>query len=243
MFTSFKMLGALLNSVMPEMGNGAQASSDNPYFCHLGDCFGMIITSGLLTAESSRTLTNKLIYASLAEFPLPKVVREAPPGVDFGPVWERLYSPLLGADEKEITFLAIHNKLPVPERLFRIGMKKDPYCLHCPNAVVGDIEHFFCSCTRSVAAWQWLKGRLILLSTGATSTSNLEFLNLFLPRGTNQLVMLWLIGKFLQYVWNTIYVKENPVKVDKFIGYLKFKYKNDKVSSSVVLRSLDGILK
>ena len=94
-----------------------------------------------------------------------------------------------------------------------------------------------------MAAWQWLKGRLILLSTGATSTSNLEFLNLFLPRGTNQLGMLWLIGKFLQYVWNTVYVKENPVKVDKFIGYLKFKYKNDKVSSSVILRSLDGILR
>ena len=48
-------------------------------------------------------------------------------------------------------YLLLHNKLPVAERLFRIGFKNDPYCLNCPQAVKADVEHFLCQCERSKA--------------------------------------------------------------------------------------------
>ena len=36
-----------------------------------------------------------------------------------------------------------------------------------------------------------------------------------------------MIGKFVTYVWNTVFTKDSTVKVQKVIGYLKFKFKDE----------------
>ena len=187
-----------------------------------------------------RTLTNKQIYSHLLNLPLPKIVREAPPDKDFKPVWQRLFRPFLTAEEREIQYLLIHGKLPVPEWLFRIGMKNDPYCSSCPGAVIGDIEHFFSACVKTNLAWNWIKSKLLQLSRGSSLTSSQDFLTLFFPNCVNENEVIWLIGKFIYYVWITVFVKGNEVKIEKFIGYLKFKFKNEKLKP--LIGSLNQLL-
>ena len=226
-------LGALIGNVIPGIGTAVHTTADNSYFFYLGDCLGNVLTCGLLTADSLRTLTNKQVYSQLADFPPLKVVREAPPGVDYKPVWERLYSPYLSAESRELLYLLIHNKLPVPERLFRIGVRKDPYCTSCPGKVTSDIEHFFSYCVRTTDAWNWLRGRLTHLAKTGLLVSNLDLLKLFLPRGSGhaQHGIIWMIGKFVTYALNTVFTKDSTVKVKKFIGYLKFKFKDEMLST------------
>ena len=127
------------------------------YFFNLGDCLASIMTSGLLTAITLHTLTNQNIYDHLANFPQPKVVREAVSGVDYQRVWKWLHLPVLNSEEIQIMYLLIHNKLPVKERMFRVGLKGDPYCSSCPHAVEGDREHKICDCLITKAAWSWLR--------------------------------------------------------------------------------------
>ena len=40
-----------------------------------------------------------------------------------------------------------------------------------------------------------------------------------------------MIGKFVTYAWNTVFTKDSTVKVKKFIGYLKFKFKDEMLST------------
>ena len=237
-------LGSLLGNIIPGMGTATQATVDNSYFFYLGDCLGTVLTCGLLTTNSLRTLTNRQIYLQLADFPLPKVVREALPGQNYKPVWERLYSPYLNAESKELLFLLIHNKLPVPERLFRIGMRNDSFCAFCPGAVTADIEHFFASCVRTKDAWSWLRTRLSHLVKPGILVSNLDLLKLFLPSESvhAQHGMIWMIGKFVSYVWNIVFHKDSTVKLRKFIGYLKFKFKDEMLSNKPSLSHIEHIL-
>ena len=116
----------------------------------------------------------------MAAFATSKEVREAV--VDDKLVWKRLQSGAVNPDGRDVLFLLIHNKLPVPERLFRIGVRNDPYCLQCPGAEVADIEHFFCSCKRTGEAWSWMRLKILGLSNQGLLSSNWELLNFFLPR-------------------------------------------------------------
>ena len=108
-------LGALLGNVMPDMGIGIQARSDNPYFSTLGDYLASLLVSGFLNAGNLRMVTNKQIYNELSNFPVPKVVRDAALVMDFKPVWQRVHSSVLNSDERQIWYLFIHNKLPIQE--------------------------------------------------------------------------------------------------------------------------------
>ena len=92
-----------------------------------------------------KTLSNKIVYMEMtSSFPPPKVVFDS--NRDYSVVWRRLHNPVVDSKAKDVMFLLLHNKLPVKERLFRIGLKNDPYCLKCDGAEINDIVHFFCSC-------------------------------------------------------------------------------------------------
>ena len=119
-------IGSLLAAVVPWLGQGAQAVEPHAYFTHLGECLTGIMISEVLSASTVSSLTNKMIYLDMASFPLPKVVRDA--AVDYGPVWRRIHSPVVHAEARDLLYLLVHNKLPVPERLFIIGLRLDPYC-------------------------------------------------------------------------------------------------------------------
>ena len=98
-------------------------------------------------------LTNKLVYAGFAEnFAKTKVEREAMQSMDL--VWSRLKSLELNKEVQETSFLLVHDKLPVKERVYKIGLARDPYCDACDAAVFGDTQHYFTQCGQVNTFWR-----------------------------------------------------------------------------------------
>ena len=145
--------------------------------------------------------------------------------MDYKLVWRRLQSFVLQPEARDVLFLLIHNKLPVPERLFRISARQDPYCLLCPGAEIADVEHFFCSCRRTSQCWSWVRLKILGLCDQGIISSNWELLNLFLPRSQFEQEIVWLIGSYVDYVWTKVLIGDSELKIEKFFGFLKFKYK------------------
>ena len=152
-------MGYLLTDLVPGLGLGEQAVDTPDYFSNLGDCLAVLMISELLSASTLKTLTNRMIYRDIASFATSKVVNESV--LDYKLVWKRLHSPVVNPEARDVLFLLIHNKLPVLERLFRIGVKQDPYCLHCAGAEVADLEHFFCACVRTRQCWSWVRLKIL----------------------------------------------------------------------------------
>ena len=131
-------------------------SSEVPeYFSGLGENLADVKMSEILTINSLPLLTNRMIYRSIANFPMPRVGQDSI--VDFSIAWKRLHTSKLSSEESGCLYLLINNKLPVPERLHRISVRDTPYCVLCPGLIVSDVLHYFCSCLRTRGVWSWIK--------------------------------------------------------------------------------------
>ena len=195
------------------------------YFEHVAGIFDEMLTSEVVTSGSIRSITNKAVYADMtSSLPPPKVVMEG--DKDYSGVWGRLHNPVVDYRARDVMYLLLHNKLPVQERLFRIGLKADPYCLYCVGTVgaeIGDAVHFFCTCHKTSETWSWVK-RQIITQVGR-DTEDWDVINLFFKKSRNDKEVVWLLTHYVLYVWESVYVKESDVKLEQFIGYLKFKFK------------------
>ena len=146
---------------------------------------------------------------------------------DYSRVWGRLHNPVVDYRARDVMFLLLHNKLPVQERLFRIRLRADPYCLYCVGAEIGDAVHFFCTCQKTSEAWSWVK-RQVIAQVGR-DILDWDVINLFFPKSRQDKEIVWLLTHYVLYVWDNVHVKESDVKLDQFIGYLKFKYKESPI--------------
>ena len=217
-------LGQVLGDMMVGLGR--------VQFAELEGLVVNVKTTDLVYGNGWRTVTNKIIYREHAKsFQVPKVVRES--GFDYEGVWKRLLMPVLSAGAKDILFLLVHNKLPVRERLFRIGLQVDPYCDLCPGGVFCDVDHFFCTCDRVAEVWRWVRGQLVgLMGGNCDCVSNWELINLFLPGSRREKDLVWMIGMYIVKVWEEIYVRGKPrLRMEVFFGFLKFKYKSAQLGS------------
>ena len=134
-----------------------------------------------------------------------------------------------------IFFLLVHNKLPVPERLFRIGLRQDPFCQYCAGAEIADLEHFFFSCVKTRQAWSRVRLKILDMCDQGLVSSNWELINLFLPRTQYEQEIVWLVGNFVGYVWDNVYIRNSEVRLEKLFGFLTFNYKIDQEFSRVSL--------
>ena len=153
-------IGQILGDVIPEMDLGIVAAHAPFYFQNLAVLFTDAKLADLFTVFKWECLTNKVIYLDLlSSLPPPKV--EVDYGSSLSRSWKRLWLPSVTSETREILFLLMHQKLPVRERLFRIGVKDDPYSSHCPGLEIADIPHLFCSCIRTTDVWLWLRSRIL----------------------------------------------------------------------------------
>ena len=60
--------------------------------------------------------------------------------------------------------------------------------------------------------------------------SNWELLNFVLPKTGFEQGIVWLISSYVGYVWEHCYARDTTVVLEKFFGFLSFKYKNSGVS-------------
>ena len=225
-------LGQVIGDMMVGLGRVQFAEVIPAYFTELEGLVVNVKTTDLVSGNGWRTVTNKIIYREHAKsFQVPKVVRES--GIDYEGVWKRLLMPVLSAGAKDILYLLVHNKLPVRERLFRIGLQVDPYCDLCPGGVFCDVDHFFCTCDRVAEVWRWVRGQLVgLMGGNCDCVSNWEIINLFLPGSRREKDLVWMIGMYIVKVWEEIYVRGKPrLRMEAFFGFLKFKYKSAQLGS------------
>ena len=171
-----------------------------------------------------------------SSFPPPKVVMES--NRDDSTAWRRLHSPVVDCKTRDVMFLLLHNKLPVKERLFRIGLRHDPYCLKCDGAEVSDIVHFFCSCEAVHNTWSWLKRQVVQWGQMGAGVEDWEILNLFYVSSCHDAEIVWLVSSYVLFVWEMLQVKKLEVKLDKFFGFLTFKYKMHQTTSQHQLKNL-----
>ena len=88
----------------------------------------------------------------ISSFPAAKIEKDA--GFSFTEIWRKMNLPVISSQAREVLYLAVHNKLTVGERLFRVGLINDPYCSHClslQGATVHDMKNFFSSCVIVIA--------------------------------------------------------------------------------------------
>ena len=182
----------------------------------------------LIVQDKWRLVTNKLLYQEKRKsFPVVKVERDS--GLTYERVWQLIMSPVLSATVSDVSYLLIHNKLAVPERLFRIGKRVDPYCNKCPGTLPSDCEHFFCSCARVIGSWAWVKSVLLDL-LGVHDMSNEQILGYRFQKSHKDVEVVWLLGNYLSKVWDEIFHKgKNHLNFEELFGFLKFKYKADQV--------------
>ena len=157
---------------------------------------------------------------------------------DYSAAWRRLHSPVVDCKARDVLFLLLHNKLPVDERLFRIGLRHDPYCLKCAGAVVNDIVHYFCSCDAVYDTWSWVKRQVVQLGQMGAGVDDWEVVNLCFENSCNDTEIVWLVSSYVLYVWEMVQVKKLEVKLDKFFGFLTFKYKMHQTISQDQLQNL-----
>ena len=132
-------------------------------------------------------------------------------------------------------YLIVHDKLPITERLFRIGLAADPYCPACLDtmgAIQADLSHFFCECSKVVEVWNEFRAILESLQPSLIVVSNDDIIRLKFNNSSLDTEITWLLGTYLNEVWKHIHVKKSlMIKKERFFGWLKFKFKHDQMGS------------
>ena len=228
-------IGYWIGEVLSDFHDNFNDMTHSQYALGLYSILAEIVTElkirDVLSVSNWRKLTNKNIYNSYTvDFPVPKVERDA--GVTLSHIWQKLLSPSLQSEPREVLFLSIHNKLPVRERLFRIGIVTDPYCEECmegTGAVISDVLHLFCQCVKVHDIWKVVRTIIIgLLPVSHKDVEDVDILSLNFRKTSKDEEITWLITTYVAEIWNLLeYGKVRKVSRDKFFGFLRFKYRAD----------------
>ena len=54
---------------------------------------------------------------------------------------------------------------------------------------------------------------------------------LFVMNSSRESEVIWLLSSYVLYVWEMVHVKKVEIKLEKFFGFLTFKYKMHQVTS------------
>ena len=221
-------IGECLSEFVPDLPAVPNANVP-PYFESLAHLVSDARIAEVISPTNWKNASNKLIYQ--------KHVNKFPPSkteVDFGATltdtWKNINFLFLGTPEHEVAYLLIHNKLQTRERLFRIRMAQDPYCLHCLEiygvAVIEDREHAFCSCLRVLHVWNLIKKIMRnLLHVQILPRADLDYLLLKFSGSCRQ-KLTWLITSYVSKIWDLSQREDTGnVKEEQLFGFLRFKYR------------------
>ena len=235
-------IGDTLTDLLPSLDKAMHATDIHDYFCHMESLVVAARIDELITPQSWKRLSNKKIYLDHTKtFPVPKVEIASGPDFDYKFAWQRINSTVLTSSIRDISFLLLHNKLPLKERLFRVALSTDPYCNFCPGAEVCDVEHFFCNCIRVNAIWSRIK--IIITSLIKVNLSDWIIINYLLPRTEFEDEITWLLGNYIAKAWSDLFARNTVMlKEEEFFGFLSFKFKDDQRGARKQMRVLHDFL-
>ena len=125
-------MGELLATFRPEFGNCNHPRASPGFFMSLAEIVTDAMISRFLTENNWKNTTNKMLYSQHI-MSLPQTKAEDDLGLSLSEAWRKMWLPCLTSSTREVVYLGIHNKLQVRERLFRIGLVNDPYCVSCSD--------------------------------------------------------------------------------------------------------------
>ena len=228
-------MGEVLMDFNSEFGSRRHSLSTPSYFMTLAESVtDARISDSSLTVNNWKIVTNKILYRQIVStFPRTKVEEDM--NKSLSEVWRRIWLPNLTSTTREILYLTIHNKLPSRERLFRIGLTNDPYCVSCfdnnKGAVTCDMEHLFCTREKVEAVWADVKDILMSIIPLGTSFSNMQLLTLDIPKFDGELSYVWVLGNYMELVWKLVHLQGVHLAKEKVFGFLKFKYKAEQMGA------------
>ena len=231
-------IGECITDLLPNIPLGCHARHVPTYFDSLAVLMTDASVNDVVTPGNWRGVTNRAVYTSFVEsFEKTKIETEL--GVSMSQVWRKLYAACLPSKTNEVMYLFIHNKLPLNERLFRIHMSPDPYCYSCFNmngvATVADREHCFCECGELAGVWGSVKEVLVkLLPTSNSVLLDMDLLTLNFTHKRRENEIVWLVSTYVCEIWNQMKLGFAPDK-DQMFGFLRFKYKVDRMGSRMHL--------
>ena len=221
------------------MAIGPHAELMSPYFFHMKS----LLVAGLVledvNAKKLRRTTAKILYAGFtSSFPPPKI--EYRYDVDWSQVWRRVQSPMLEPGAREIFFLLINNIIANRDRLFnKFHMVPSPNCLKC--FVLHENVHIFCECLLVRECWFWIRQRLLGMLPGLGRTSNFEFVNLMFDCETMESEALWILGVYVQLVWDTVICKKKVLRLETMKSEFTMKYQTHQRSNKPNLAYIVGL--
>ena len=231
-------LGELLADLLPNRFLGNHAAVIPSYFQQLADLVAEALLSEAVTNLNWTSVTNKYMYqVYIAGFPLTKV--EVDSGESFSRIWKKVCSPVLDRYTREALFLLVHNKLPIRERLFRIGIERDPYritCIKNCECFSCDREHVFSLCSTVSRLWKNIRKIVDPLLSGNVSCFDLLTLNFGGGSYNNEIT--WLIGNYVNEVWKIRHGGGGSIDHDELFGFLKFKFRNDQHGARLKMQSM-----
>ena len=223
-------LGLYMRDYFPGMQAGPHAEIISPYFMHMKSLLvGAIVLEDIDVANLKKTSAKSLYLGFTSSFPPPKVVFKY--NVDWNQVWHRLQSPMLEPRAREIFFLVINNIVANKDRLYnKFNMANSPNCPLCNE--LHDNVHVFCECVLVREAWFWVRQRLLqMFPSSHGNTSNFEFLNLMFDSSLLDSEVVWMLGIYLQLVWDTVICKKKGLKLETLKSEYSLKYLTHKSSN------------
>ena len=120
-------------------------------------------------------------------------------------------------------------------------MVPSPNCLLCD--VSHENVHLFSECVLVREAWFWVRQRILgMLPSSLGRTSNFEFLNLMFESDRMDEEIIWMIGIYVQLVWNIVICKKKTLKLNLMKSEYSMKYQTHQKSNMPDLGYIVGLL-
>ena len=204
-----------------------------------------LLTGGIILDDidpkNLKKVTAKVLYQGFtSSFPPPKIIYKH--DVDWSQVWGRLQSPMLEPKAREILFMITNNIVANRDRLFnKFNMAASPNCLPCGE--LQDNVHLFCECKLVREAWFWVRQRLLgMLPDTHRLTSNFEFLNLMFDSFLLDKEIIWMLGVYVQLVWDFVICKKKTLKLETVQSEYLLKHEAHKTSKMPTLEHIVGLI-
>ena len=223
------------------MGQGPHAEIISPYFLHMKSLLQVAFVLDEIQIENLHLVTAKSLYSGFTStFPPPKIVSKY--NTDWCKVWQRLQSPMLEPMAREVLFLLINNIVSNRDRLFhKFNMANSPDCVLCSE--LHDNVHIFCECILVRESWFWIRQRLLqMFPSSHGNTSNFEFLNFMFDSSVLDNEVIWMLGIYVELVWNTVICKKKVLKLESVKSEFSLKYLTHQASSMPNLAHIVGLL-
>merc|ERR1711895_204139 len=83
-----------------------------------------------------------------------------------------------------------------------------------------------------------VKNEILRYGDLRSNVDDWKIINLMFPKSRFDRELIWLVSSYVQYVWNSVYVRGADVRAEQFFGFLRYKYKELQTGSSIHLKNL-----